>query len=223
MTIIGNSSSPTLTTLTSATNTSSGKVSSASNTNDAGTTQPVHDDTGQISSRAKSIQKINEEFFSGGTIQLNEAFIERLEEYQLISSAEAKAVLALPYFSESTIAEDASAAPQDNVANLSVSVESLIESLQKSDPDSEFLAPLQRGQDILDSLESYPPTDKSKTQGVIEQLEIQLKEGTADITDAQKKTIEELTLTLQVADKLSGNDISTHKLNAYLDIYHERY
>ncbi len=65
-------------------------LSSISNTTELSDSTISHDLV-QISSRAQNIQKLNEEFFSHGfqSFTISQSFIDRIEEYSLITAEEA--------------------------------------------------------------------------------------------------------------------------------------
>ncbi|GAA3936338.1 hypothetical protein [Litoribacillus peritrichatus] len=186
---------------TSATNTSS-------NSNQE-QTSAVESDI-RLSSRAKKVQKLNEEFFPGGpsTVKITPEFIERLQEYGFISKAEA----------ESLGAQQAKTGAGDTVGKLSSEIKALQERLRTIDPQDGLLDILEKSDAIISNLDGSKPSGlAADIKTVNAELNAYLNsEQAKKLSETEKETLDELSLALQIADKLNPNNISSQKLNSYL-------
>ncbi|WP_044618745.1 hypothetical protein [Gynuella sunshinyii] len=173
-------------------------------------------DTVELSTRAQKIQKLNEEFFPTGpkNFTLSQTFIERLNEYGLISDSEASSLGS----SLSTSSDDGDTTALDE---LTEDVTSLIERLKDQDSDNALIEPLQQALDVIDSFDSYQASDSSESiNTILTNLNYyQSSAESGDLNDSDAKTINQLKLALKVADKLSPSTLSSEKVSGYLAVF----
>ncbi|WP_428242244.1 hypothetical protein [Gynuella sp.] len=196
-----------------ATNTAKTGASASSQTQ---TESDASADTVELSTRAQKIQKLNEEFFPTGpkNFTLSRAFIERLNEYGLISDSEASSLgdtLSTSSDNDDTAALD----------TLTEDVTSLIERLKEQDTDNALIEPLQQALDVIDSFDSYQATGSSESiSTILTNLNYyQSAAESGDLNDSDAKTLNQLKLALKVADKLSPSTLSSEKVSSYLAIF----
>ena len=178
------------------------------------TASPDSGATVQVSSRAQAIQKLNEEFFSGGTrgFSITPAFIERLQEYGLISNDEASAL------SSGTSAPTTKDEPKA-LAMLSDQVTSLIDRLLEEDEDNALIEPLKNARDALDNIEGLFSQGSEADFNSLKQalLAPQSTEAMEALSEAEVKTLNQLTMSLTIAQRLSAGSTNTGVIGQYLN------
>ncbi|EAR07662.1 hypothetical protein [Reinekea blandensis] len=186
---------------------------SAASTSETQTNSAESGSTVQVSSRAQAIQKLNEEFFSGGTrgFSITPAFIDRLQEYGLISNDEASAL------SSGTSAAATKDEPKA-LAMLSDQVTSLIDRLIEDDEDNALIEPLQNARDALDNIESLFSQGSEADFNSLKQalLVPQSTEAMEALSEAEVKTLNQLTMSLTIAQKLSSGSGNSGVIGEYL-------
>ncbi len=168
----------------------------------------------QISTRAQKIQKLNEEFFSGGfqSFSITAKFIQRLEEFGFISSDEAQKLGAKAVTSES---EDGTA----TVAELSKFIDSFSASVEKVDPNNSLIDILQQAKTVLDDFEN--PTDNSKNINVVQiskQIQSYIDSSTESLPEADQKALNQLVAALDIINVLTPGKNTTSEIDSYLAI-----
>ncbi|WP_250655118.1 hypothetical protein [Alkalimarinus coralli] len=203
---------PTL--LTPTTNNDSTKVQSTANVENKGSTDEKaanKESDIKLSSRAHKIQMLNEEFFPGGpaSVAITPGFIQRLHEYGFISDTELEKL---------DVAKSEEQKPSGTLGELSKKIDSLSDRLTSESPDDSLIGILTRADAIINNLDGSKPsplTGDIKT--VSAELNAYMGSSDADkLADAEKKMMDELSLTLKIADKLNPNNASSQKLNSYL-------
>ncbi len=169
-------------------------------------------DTVKISTRAEKIQKLNEEFFAAGprAFQVTPEFINRLEEYGLITANEAD-----------KLGGNAIRSTQGakTVAELSVFIEGFIESVKQVAPSSPLIETLQQAQTVLDNFNT--PTAQSLAINIPE-ITLQIKQYNESETDqlpeADQESFNQLLLVLGAANVLTPGKNTTAEIEQYIAV-----
>jgi len=185
---------------TNATNTNAGEEKTLNSVSDI-----------KLSSRAHKIQILNEEFFPSGpaSVTITPEFIQRLHEYGFISEAEVERLNRGKPEHQRT---------SGTLGELSTEIESLSDRLKNDQPGDSLIDILTRADAIINNLDGSKPSSlTSNIKMVSAELNSYLGSGDAkQLTDEEKKSMDELSLALTIADKLNPNNISSQKLNSYL-------
>ncbi|MCJ8313469.1 MAG: hypothetical protein HRU38_14685 [Saccharospirillaceae bacterium] len=168
--------------------------------------------TVELSSRSQNIQKLNEEFFSGGIqgFQVSNAFIDRLAQYGLISNTQADDLA-------STIIESDTDSTADN--SLNASVKSLIENIAQQDPDNGLIEPLQKTLEMMSRIDNdiNKPTSKEITE-IKNEIKLQQSTNATDnLIQSDIDTLHQLNTMLNIAEKLTPSTLNSTAINSYLE------
>jgi len=212
-TISSNNSNPSYTQSSSSGSTTK---SSASDTNSA--SSGLADSTSEksdinLSTRSQKIQKLNEEFFPSGpqSIKITSAFITRLHEYGLITEAEANS---LSPSTDSTQGETT-----NSLGELSLFIERFNQELEEQDPNNPLIDTLEKSHSIIEAWESTNPASMEKLNEVMaEMATFNGSEAFEALEIEDQKSMLELELAMNVAEKLNPAGNVSQKINSYLNI-----
>jgi hypothetical protein len=161
-----------------------------------------------LSSRAQKVQKLNEEFFSGGpsTVKITAEFIERLYEYGLINADEAK------QFGATSL----STGPTGALGELSSFAGSLSQKLVEQNPEDSFAVTLQNARSIIEQFDSAQPgalvaNIKQTTREINDYL---TSDQAQLLSESETQSLKQLSLALSIADRLSPTQFSSEKLSS---------
>jgi len=174
-------------------------------------------DNVQISTRSQKIQKLSQEFFPGGPheIKITPAFISRLQEYELISASEAETLN-----SSAALADDETT---DNLGQLAEFLDSFTEKLRKQDGDSSLIETLNQANSVLESWKDNTRPDTETLTKVVQELSlITASEEFGEFSVEDRKSLLELELAMNVAQKLNPESNVSEKVNQYLNILNGR-
>lgn len=172
--------------------------------------------TVEISTRGQKIQKLNEEFFSGdpSTFEVTSELINRLEEYELITTGEAESIRGLSSFSDSS-----SNTADSSVTELLAFIESFMDAAKRDDPDNSIVDVMQQAQTVLDNFND--PTESSLAIN-IPQVKTQLQEyiasSSAQLSDSDQVSLNQLVSALTIAKALTPGTNTTAEINQYLAV-----
>ncbi len=170
------------------------------------------EETVVVSTRAQNIQKLNEEFFASGVKEftVTATFIQRLQEYNLISTSEASALT-------NNTATSTSNSENEALDTLTNKTTSLIDQL--GDEDDDLSQSLTNALEILSRIDSLfdKPSVTEINEINNEITYFKSSEVTDELSPAQTKTLNELSLTLSVIEKLSPNTLNSNVVNQYLE------
>jgi len=192
-------------------NTEIQKTTHATNKN-AGEEKNANSDSDiKLSSRAHKVQMLNEEFFPNGpsSVTITSEFIQRLHEYGFITEAEVGKL-------NSRKPEHQQAS--GTLGELSKEIGSLSDRLKNDKPGDSLIDILTRADAIINNLDGSKPSSLARNIKMVS-AELNSYLGSDDakqLTDEEKKSVNELSLALTIADKLNPNNISSQKLNSYL-------
>lgn len=167
------------------------------------------DNNVQLSTRAQKIQKLNEEFFPSGpkNIRITPDFVARLQEYGLISAADAESLS--PGNSEST----------SSLEELSLFAERYSSRLEEEDPDSNLITTLNKANSIIDAWESSDPNSMAELNTVLVALtEFNDSPMQETLNYDDQKSMRELELAMNIAQKLNPESNVSQEINSYLNI-----
>jgi len=195
-----NSNNTTIQTTTQATNTDTGEEKTVNKESDI-----------KLSSRAHKIQMLNEEFFPSGpsSVTITPDFIQRLHEYGFISEAELDKLDSGKSEHQQTTS---------TLGELSAEIETLSDRLKIDNPGDKLIDILTRAGAIINNLDGSKPSSLTSNIKLVS-AELNSYLGSDDakqLTEAEKKSMDKLSLALTIADKLNPNNISSQKLNSYL-------
>ncbi len=202
--------------------------SEVKNSQSAAAEVSTHDGSGrlndsiELSARAKKIQKLNEEFFPAGpkSVKITSAFIQRLQEYGFLSAEEADKF--------NPTKKSAIEQPASTVGELSLFIDDLSARLKKDAPESGLINLLQKAKSVINNLDGSNPTGADIDVGaVVAELKRytysegkyseNASSGKAEALDYNDKaSLRQLSIALQVADKLNPSSNASQKINAYL-------
>ena len=168
----------------------------------------------QLSDRAQKIQKLNEEFFSGGprSVKITPAFIQRLEEYGFLNKSEATNLLN----THQGLAESA----DDTVGDLTEFISDFSRKLEQESPESSFLTTLEKAQTVLDHIGNTDSNTRLDIKTTVAELNQFMNSDSAEsLTAKEKDQFTQLQMVLSVADKLQPENLSRSKLNEYVRIH----
>ena len=173
----------------------------------------ANQDKVEISTRAQKIQKLNEEFFSGPIDQftITQNFIQRLEEYGLITAEQASELAV------NTEASDSS--ESSTVGELSNFIDSFTASVKTIDPNSSLIGVLQQAKTVLDDFNN--PTEKSKNINIVQisrQIQSYIDSASEQLPETDTKSLNELVSALDIANLLTPGKNTTSQINSYLAI-----
>ena len=172
----------------------------------------------ELSTRAQKIQKLNAEFFPAGpqSLKITAAFIERLEEYGFLNADEAKKLS--PTATSSTSGQSA-----QPLGELSTFIDGLTDKLKDSDLGNSLIAVLQKAQLVINNLDgSNSPSKVTDIKTIIAELEqFTSSDEMHSLSNNDKRSLQQLEIALQVADKLGPEDSSSEQINKYLSILNQ--
>lgn len=178
------------------------------------------DDTGplkanvEISTRAQKIQKLNEEFFAAGpqAFKVSAAFIDRLEEYGLISANEAKDL------GGRAGAINSEGGGAKTVAQLSTFIDGFTDSLNNVAPDNPLIEVLQQAQTVIDNFNNPTTTSLAvNIPNITEQLK-HYNQTTDRLPMADQAAFDQLVLALNIANTLTPGTNNTAEIDRYLAV-----
>ena len=165
-----------------------------------------------LSTRAQKIQKLNEEFFSGGprSVKITPEFIERLYEYGFINAEQA----------EKLGAKSLASGPTGTLGELSSFIDEFTSQLIKEDPENSFIEVLNEAKSIIANFDRVQSSENAANITTVSaQISQFLSSQQAESLSAQhKRAIEQLDMALTIADRLSPSQLSSEKINNYLSI-----
>jgi len=170
-------------------------------------------DSVEISTRSQKIQKLSQEFFPGGAqeIRITPAFISRLQEYELISASEAASLNA-----SKGIADEETA---DSLGELADFVDSFSEKLEKQESDTSLIATLNQASLVLNSWEDNNRANSDALNNVVQELSlVTASEEFEAFSVEERKSLLELELAMNVAQRLSPESNVSEKVNQYLSV-----
>ncbi len=170
-------------------------------------------DSVQISTRSQKIQELSQEFFPGGAheITITSAFISRLQEYELISASEAEALNSSPGL--------ANEERRDNLGQLGEFVDSFTDKLRQQEGASSLIETLENANSILQSWQESSRADSETLTIVVQELaDLTASEGFSDYSVEDRRSLLELELAMNVAQKLNPDSNVSAQVNQYLSI-----
>lgn len=174
----------------------------------------------ELSTRAQKIQKLNAEFFPAGpqSLIITTAFIERLEEYGFLNAGEAQKLSSAAAATSSTSGQSA-----QPLGELSTFIDGLTDELKGSDLGNSLISVLQKAQLVINNLDgSNPPSTVIDIKTIFAELEqFTSSDEMHSLSNNDKRSLQQLELALQVADKLGPEDSSSEKINKYLSILNQ--
>ncbi|GAB6042946.1 hypothetical protein [Endothiovibrio diazotrophicus] len=186
-----------------------GKVETTTGTNET-TDATAASSQVELSTRAQKIRLLNEEFFPGGpsTVQISPAFVERLQEYGLISGADAKRLGA--------DLEDTQ--PEGTLGDISTFIDGFVDKLTEENPDDGFIDTLKSAQSLIDHFDDPRSADSGTA---IPTLSAQINQYLASdrgqsLDEQETHALKQLNLALTIADKMTPATRSSQKINQYL-------
>lgn len=187
--------------------------SASSSTASTSTNSTSNQDKVEISTRAQKIQKLNEEFFSKGmeSFTITQDFIQRLEEYGLISADQASNLGASAETSES--------GEGSTVGDLSTFIDGFSGSLKKTDPNNTLIGVLQQAKSVLDNFNN--PTQSSQNVNIVQvssQLQNYIETSADQLPEMDKKALNQLVSALDIAQILTPGKNTTSQIDSYLAI-----
>jgi hypothetical protein len=168
-----------------------------------------------ISTRAQKIQALNEEFFSAGpqSLVISSDFLQRLEQYGLITSEQANTLGA------DIIDEDEMEA-KPTVSDLSLFIADFTGRLEQSElSNNSLIDALQNAKMVLEHVNS--PTDESKNINIVQvsqQLKTYTNSATEQLSESEKTSLKYITSALDIANVLTPGTHTTAQINSYLAI-----
>jgi len=193
------------------------QTSSVSNSttvaSESSSTNTANQDKVEISTRAQKIQKLNEEFFSGPIAQftITQNFLQRLEEYGLITAEQASELAV------NTEASDSS--ESSTVGELSNFIDSFTASVKTIDPNNSLIEVLQQAKTVLDDFNN--PTEKSKNINIVQisrQIQSYIDSASKQLPETDTKSLNQLVSALDIANLLTPGKNTTTQINSYLAI-----
>lgn len=166
-----------------------------------------------LSDRAQKIQKLNEEFFSGGprSVKITPAFIQRLNEYGFLNDTEASRYL--------TDQQSLGTAQDDTVGQLSDFIDDFSSKLREESTDNSLVATLEKAKKVLDNLGNTNSNSALDIKTTSAELTQYLNsEDAKTLSEEDKDHLSQLQMVLGIADKLQPDNLSRSKLNDYVRI-----
>lgn len=182
----------------------------------ATSSKPTDDDNIQLSTRAQKIQKLNEEFFPGGpkTIRITPDFVARLHEYGLISASDAESLSPAARLGEGETA--------NTVEELAVFAKRFSAELEEDQPSSSLIATLNKARSVIDAWEGSDRASMAEVKQVIAELaEFNGSPGLESLDHDDQKSMLELELAMNIAQKLNPAGNVSQEINSYLNILKE--
>ncbi|OMH36158.1 hypothetical protein [Motiliproteus sp. MSK22-1] len=168
-----------------------------------------------LSTRAQKIQKLNEEFFSGGphTLKITPAFIERLKEYGFLSSEEANRLSPASTTSDNQELTGA-------LGDLTQFIDRFSKQLKEVDASDNLISTLQKAKSIINNFDGSTPSSMATDIKTVtaELSQYRHSETAASLTDNDQNSLKQLELVLKIADKLNPENLSSQKVNHYLSV-----
>ena len=168
----------------------------------------------ELSTRAQKIQKLNEEFFSGGpqSLKITPAFIERLKEYGFLSAEEASKL------SPTSVSDNEELT--GTLGELTDFIDRFNSQLKDVDSNDSLIITLQKAKSIINNFDgSTPSTMATDIKTVTAELsQYRNSEAAGSLSEEDQKSLKQLELTLKIADKLNPENLSSQKVNHYLSV-----
>ena len=167
-----------------------------------------------LSSRAEKIQKLNAEFFPGGpsTVTITPEFIQRLEEYQLISS---DAALTLG-------AATAKSSESNSITKITDAIDEVAVNVKQQDPQSSLIETLSKAKEVIENFGISSAANNHDIKGILAELaEYRQSEQGGWLTDDDKKNFDQIELALNVADQMNPQSSTSDQLDAYVSVYNQ--
>ncbi|WP_415890969.1 hypothetical protein ACMXYV_06665 [Neptuniibacter sp. SY11_33] len=188
---------------TASTNTSATEKESST-----ASTQPSN-----LSDRAQKIQKLNEEFFTGGprSVKITPSFIQRLNEYGFLNDSEASRYL--------TDQQSLGTAQDDTVGQLSDFIDDFSSKLNEESSENSLVATLEKAKTVLDNLGNTNSNSALDIKTTSAELTQYLNSDDAKtLSKEDKDHLSQLQMVLGIADTLQPDNLSRSKLNDYVRI-----
>ncbi|WP_415884225.1 hypothetical protein [Neptuniibacter sp. QD34_54] len=188
--------------------TASTNTSATEKESNTASTQPSN-----LSNRAQKIQKLNEEFFSGGprSVKITPAFIQRLNEYGFLNDSEASRYL--------TDQQSLGTAQDDTVGQLSDFIDDFSSKLREESSENSLVTTLEKAKKVLDNLGNTNSNSALDIKTTSAELTQYLNSDDAKTLSAEDKDhLSQLQMVLGIADKLQPDNLSRSKLNDYVRI-----
>ncbi len=174
-----------------------------------------------LSGRALSVQKLNQEFFSNGTrgFQITSDFVAKLEEYGLINSTEASRLSPLisPLSRFKSQDDKGDHSSLDKVTQF---INDFRDELKEENPESSLINILNKAETIIDDFDgSLSDTTKADIKSVLAELNSFTKSDAAEgLSEDNKESLNQLGLTLRIADRLNPSTVTSGRVNSYLSV-----
>lgn len=215
-TISSTSSDPTYSQGSQAAATASTVASTKDAESSAAEGKETDDDNIQLSTRAQKIQKLNEEFFPSGpkSIRITPDFVARLHEYGLISASEAESLTPAARIGEGETT--------NSLEELSAFTERFSAELEEDKPGSSLIATLNNAHSIIDAWEGDDRASMADVKQVIAELaEFNGSPELESLDYDDQKSMLELELAMNIAQKLNPVGNVSQEINSYLNILRE--
>lgn len=167
-----------------------------------------------LSERAQKIQKLNEEFFPAGpsSVKITPEFIQRLHDYGFLNDNEASKLLAeeqsLPEESKGTLGE------------LETFIETFKQDLEEKHPSSTLIETLNKAQSVLKNIDGSSPSSMAQDiKTTAAELSNFLSSDDINLfSDEQTDQLKQLNFALKIADAIAPEQLSSARVNQYLQI-----
>ena len=174
-----------------------------------------------LSGRALSVQKLNQEFFSNGTrgFQITSDFVSRLEEYGLINNTEASRLSPL-VSSLSRFKSQNNEGDHSSLDKVTQFISDFRDELKEEDPESSLINILNKAETIINDFDgSLSEASKTDIKSVLAELNSFTKSDAAEgLSEDDKESLNQLGLTLRIADRLNPSSVTSGRVNSYLSV-----
>lgn len=174
-----------------------------------------------LSGRALSVQKLNQEFFSNGTrgFQITSDFVSRLEEYGLINNTEASRLSPL-VSSLSRFKSQDDKGDHSSLDKVTQFINDFRDELKEEDPESSLINLLNKAETIIDDFDgSLSEASRTDIKSVLAELNSFTKSDAAEgLSEDNKESLNQLGLTLRIADRLNPSSVTSGRVNSYLSV-----
>ncbi len=174
-----------------------------------------------LSGRALSVQKLNQEFFSNGTrgFQITSDFVSRLEEYGLINNTEASRLSPL-VSSLSRFKSQDDKGDHSSLDKVTQFINDFRDELKEENPESSLINILNKAETIIDDFDgSLSEASKTDIKSVLAELNSFTKSDAAEgLSEDDKESLNQLGLTLRIADRLNPSSVTSGRVNSYLSV-----
>ncbi|WP_415898001.1 hypothetical protein ACMXYX_06705 [Neptuniibacter sp. QD72_48] len=166
-----------------------------------------------LSDRAQKVQKLNEEFFTGGpkSVKITPEFIQRLNEYGFLNDSEASRYL--------TDQQSLGTAQDDTVGQLSDFIDDFSNKLREESSESSLVATLEKAKKVLDNLGNTNSNSALDIKTTTAELTQYLNSDDAiTLNEEDRDHLSQLQMVLGIADKLQPENLSRSQLNDYVRV-----